>query len=692
MGTFNGEKVKTAKTRKHRRRIKPKYILPLILICLLFVACIGAIVYLVTDLIRDKKNSLDMSEIDAPVEGSATDYSYLLDFKEDPWQKQITFYYPGEIGGKFGLYQKYDDGTTNLICSMQYDNGNKNALVSDIPESGTRGTVQYVLNFGENGDFPIPAAGETLTFVMTADNISDPSLKGRTISKIVEVTKDSFSNLVIKAELEDLGDNRYKFTWNETAGNAYIVQLKQKNGEWGTFAELGADNLSFETGHLKSYTDYTFRIAVMQLGEIKNVTDEFDIHTGISITYATVWPTKNLDLYSDANRSRVIGTAYLGKSYCVMDVQGKMFHVYTPEGGGYIDSDCCMVNLPDYLGGMCNYDITNSYFSNYMCHEYEIKGVSGMITEGYEHVLLSDGTFLVPLLYPVTDKLITASNEVLADGMRLKIYDSFRPYIATRSIYDITELQLDRVLPAETMQRVKLPEYLVLKDTGLMTARYTDTELIKSTIIKENEELAAIKAQLEYQQQLALMGLTSDMMNPDGAVDPETGVGESFQTYDEYMYLIDPEAITYRTAMLDGRHPLNNFLAQNGSRHNLGVAMDLTLEELNTGEEIYAQTRIHDLTFNSELYRNNESANLLAKYMKDAGFHDLTSEWWHFQDDEVKDRLNPVSVRDGVSVEGWKVDDNGVRYRLADGTYSTGYLDIDGTTYFFDEAGYLSAP
>ena len=101
---------------------------------------------------------------------------------------------------------------------------------------------------------------------------------------------------------------------------------------------------------------------------------------------------------------------------------------------------------------------------------------------------------------------------------------------------------------------------------------------------------------------------------------------------------------------------------------------------------------MHDLSFNSELGRNNGSADLLAGYMLDAGFRGLYSEWWHFQDDEVKNRLNPVSVREGVSIEGWMVDDKGVRYRLADGTYVTGEYNIDGTVYMFDDFGYISAP
>ena len=688
----DGKKAYSSGHKKRRRRLKAKYRLPLIIIALAFIACVVAIILLIRNM-RNDKPPVDLSELSEPIEGGLADYSFLLNYTVDPWRKQVTFYYPGDVGGRFGLYLQEADGTTSLIGSFQYESGLEHRNLIFPGDSGQRiGCVQYTLNFGEGGDFSIPSEGETLTFVMTADNMEDSSLKGRTISKIVTIDKDSFSNLVINAVCEDLGDNRFRFSWNETAGDSYVIQLKQKNNEWGTFAEIGPENLFFDTGHLASFTDYVFRIAVMQGGEVKNVSDEFNIHTDVSITYATIWPTQNLTIYETADKTGNIGTAELGKSYCILDAQGSMLHIYTPDGDGYVDGNCCLINLAEYLGGLCNYDITNSYFSNYMTHEYEIKGVTGMITQGYEHVLLADGTFLVPLLYPVTDKLIPAARSALADGFRLKIYDSFRPYVATRSIYDITELQLDRVLPTETMQRVKLPEYRVLLDAGLIQARYTDPDLIKETLLKENQE-TELQRQMIYNAMAAGQEITiADPLNPDSllpVIDPETGLALNYVLDPAYAFLIDPTAVTYRMEMLDGRYPLNDFLAQNGSRHNQGIALDLTLEYSDTGEELLMQTRIHDLTFHSEIGKNNATADLLATYMEGAGFHDLYSEWWHFQDNDVWHNLNPASVRDGVSIEGWKVDDRGVRYRLADGTYVTGMREIDGVSYDFGDDGYL---
>lgn len=40
--------------------------------------------------------------------------------------------------------------------------------------------------------------------------------------------------------------------------------------------------------------------------------------------------------------------------------------------------------------------------------------------------------------------------------------------------------------------------------------------------------------------------------------------------------------------------------------------------------------------------------------MMGAGFAPLTSEWWHFQDDDTRDALGlEVYQEKGVSLEGW---------------------------------------
>lgn len=121
--------------------------------------------------------------------------------------------------------------------------------------------------------------------------------------------------------------------------------------------------------------------------------------------------------------------------------------------------------------------------------------------------------------------------------------------------------------------------------------------------------------------------------------------------------------------MTGGRYRLGSFLAQYGSTHNLGIAMDLTLERLDTREELQMQTAMHDLSHYAVLTRNNDSADLLADYMLEAGFDPLTSEWWHFQDDATRDALGlSVYQEKGVSPEGWRWDAEGWYYRQADGT------------------------
>ena len=101
------------------------------------------------------------------------------------------------------------------------------------------------------------------------------------------------------------------------------------------------------------------------------------------------------------------------------------------------------------------------------------------------------------------------------------------------------------------------------------------------------------------------------------------------------------------------------------------------------------QTKIHDLSFNSMLQYNNGNAKLLQKFMEGAGFGGLISEWWHFQDNEIRNKLILPALWGGISAEGWKLSDGGWRYRLKNGTYATGTLQLGEKSYVFNEEGYL---
>ena len=75
---------------------------------------------------------------------------------------------------------------------------------------------------------------------------------------------------------------------------------------------------------------------------------------------------------------------------------------------------------------------------------------------------------------------------------------------------------------------------------------------------------------------------------------------------------------------------------RNGSRHNRGCAVDVTLIDLETGEELPMPTSYDDFTEKAhidyddlpEVVMHNRA--LLIDVMRRHGFEPLASEWWHF--------------------------------------------------------------
>lgn len=73
-----------------------------------------------------------------------------------------------------------------------------------------------------------------------------------------------------------------------------------------------------------------------------------------------------------------------------------------------------------------------------------------------------------------------------------------------------------------------------------------------------------------------------------------------------------------------------------GSRHNRGCAVDVTVIDLKTGKELEMPTKIDDFTLKahpdymdlSDSVKSNRA--LLTSVMKKYGFAQFPTEWWHF--------------------------------------------------------------
>lgn len=543
-----------------------------------------------------------------------------FDWTADPDSKTVTVSFRTE-DGDYARYYLLDE--TGNVSETHFLQGN-----------------ELVLTFGDDGDYPVPDFGEAYHLAFDAYRV-EPGLEFYGYrSAEMTVTRDDLLGRNLNLECTDNGYNVYTLTWDETKGEYYEVQIMDSNSQmWETVFEVAGDGeRSYTTGHLPIFTEYAFRVVAvggqtMDGSDYAAVSDEISVTTQESPVYATIWPTKELKAYTDPGMTEEAGKVKTGTAYCVLEERDGVFGIRLDGKTVYIDSNYCMINLPEYLGDLCSYQITNSYSSIYMVHEFEIPKVTGVVTGGYEKVQLRDGSFLVPLLYPTAQKLAVAAKSAVAEGYRLKIYDAFRPNKATREIYNLTNSILDEELPEEP---------------------YTDAS-ISSLNLPEPQVVTPAET------------------SPEGEIVTE-----------------EVKKLTYRMVMCGSKYSLTYFLAKGGSLHNLGIAVDLTLESLETGRELSMQTSMHDLSQYSVLSRNNKAAKTLAIIMKEAGFGDLISEWWHFQDNEARKELSPPSVYSGVTASCWMADDHGWRYRTQKGTY---YADetvtIDNVEYAFDENGYV---
>ncbi|QQR48608.1 M15 family metallopeptidase [bacterium] len=103
-----------------------------------------------------------------------------------------------------------------------------------------------------------------------------------------------------------------------------------------------------------------------------------------------------------------------------------------------------------------------------------------------------------------------------------------------------------------------------------------------------------------------------------------------------------PQSVQYTfwELMPDERYVINPHIAGpgKGSKHNRGAAVDLTLINLATGQELEMPSVIDDFT--EKAHRKYEAmepvaahnCRLLENVMKKHGFKPFSFEWWHFND------------------------------------------------------------
>lgn len=526
-----------------------------------------------------------------------------LTWKADPETKTVKITFGLEQNTMGRMYQVAQDGTCTELQVLE---------VGDV-----------LLTMGEGGDFPIPEGDQKLTLAFDAYRFSPGMIYYGPLTETLSIGREDLLARELELECTDDGHNVFTLTWGETKGEYYEVQqFEPVTQSWRSISRIEADQpRSYSTGHLSRHCEFRFRVVALGGQTIENsdyaaVSEEVTVTTGASLIYSTIWPIQEIELYSDPQKTETLGKVKPGKAYCILEEQEGMFKIRHGLDMGYVDSNYCMINLPDYLGELCIYDISNSNRSKFTIHEYELPSYTGKVFPGYERVQLRRGQQLVPLLYPVAQRLEKAAASAAEKGFKLKIYDAYRPQKATKALYQ---------------------EIIVLKDQLLPQTTYT------------------------------------------GA------------TPDEMPVLTPGQMVNYGELMTNfGKTSFASLVPENKSVLNQGLGLEVALADYATGNELQAQTTIHDLSWFSAKSRNNVHTQALAAIMEGAGFTADRHQWWQFYDAAALNELKPAYLANGVTPEGWMADDQGWRYRRDDGEfYSNCTMTIEGVSYTFGELGYL---
>ncbi len=297
---------------------------------------------------------------------------------------------------------------------------------------------RLVLDFGK--EYPLPAEQPyTLTVTPYSEN-GQLTCVGVQSGEISVPRKEFFAR-ELTAQCQET-EKGLSFSWNEAYADHYELQQSSQGGEWETVQTVKGLGCTVETPSI--FQSHAFRVAAVNEGEENYTSDQMELAAQFQAKSCTVWPLKNLGIYQNPDLSGAVGTAPAAQACWVLEQQGESLKVRCGDVQGWLDGRYCLINLPEYLGDLVSYHITNSYASVFKVHEVPIAGVTDKVVSGFEAVKQADGSFLVPLLYPTAQKLALAAKAAQTQGYRLKIYEAYRPRQATLAIYDLTQLVLNQ--------------------------------------------------------------------------------------------------------------------------------------------------------------------------------------------------------------------------------------------------------
>ena len=299
----------------------------------------------------------------------------------------------------------------------------------------------------------------------------------------------------------------------------------------------------------------------------------------VEVSGSTGYALCGLNLRSGPSTSyRVLKTMPAGTAFVILGESGEFLHVRLPDATeGYASSTYIMVNLPDVIPSIC-YNATNSYDSKYRSLGEPLPGITGqaLYTGKTMNNRLGYEDYMMPVLYKMAKKIYLAQQAAMANGDCLILYEGYRP----KAVQAAVGTALDK---------------LVWQDSAVYNAVIANPNFSKAYFINSgvgNHQLGvAIDVSLGFYTE------TTPVVIGEKTIQKPSNVAE--------------------------------------------YAMPSPMHELSPRSSVFARQYSHTGTNwraqpLAASFAANQPAQKLQKYCTDAGLTPLCSEWWHYNDNQIR--------------------------------------------------------
>ncbi len=312
----------------------------------------------------------------------------------------------------------------------------------------------------------------------------------------------------------------------------------------------------------------------------------------LPVVGATGYAALGLDTYTSADYyANYVTTLSPGQGFTILEEQGDWWQIDISGVVAWVPHRQCMINLPDVIPSIV-YDNANSYSSKFISSGRAIPNITGL--QLYNSLSFNERfqeeTYQVPVLYAMSKKIHVAQQLALAQGNTLVINEGFRPYDVQQMVY-----------------------------TNLSALASADSEVMAGITRQPWSIGWFIAAGVSNHQQGYAIDTTLGVVHTI----EERVCGNYAYTkvtlYEEYTMPTPIHELSAASVSLAG--PVNSESAS--AWYSVGTAASM-----------------------------NEAALALQSYCANAGLTPLASEWWHFGDLSMLDRVSGMDGRYYISYNG----------------------------------------